>query len=157
MRLIDADELREQCDDPFWCVWLGDIDNAPTIEAVPVDDLHEKLNEAHNEGYDVGYWAGRRDYEPKWIPVTERLPEEWRPVLGLIQFCDEEEPPAQQVLWYLGNGHWRETWRGDMIESAVTHWMPLPEAPKGERKDDESHPFADDVMMGEWKDDGDNH
>lgn len=36
MRLIDADELREQCDDPFWCVWLGDIDNAPTIDAVPV-------------------------------------------------------------------------------------------------------------------------
>ena len=68
--------------------------------------------------------------EPKWIPVTERLPEEWWPVLGLIQFCDEKEPPAQQVLWYLGNGHWRETWRGDMIESAVTHWMPLPEPPK---------------------------
>ena len=72
---------------------------------------------------------------PKWIPVTERLPEEWCPVLGLIQYC--EEPPAQMVLWYLGNGHWRETWRGDMIVSAVTHWMPLPEPPKGERKDDE--------------------
>ena len=67
---------------------------------------------------------------PKWIPVTEKLPQEWWPVLGLIQFHDEKEPPAQEVLWYLGNGHWRETWRGDMIESPVTHWMPLPEAPK---------------------------
>ena len=66
----------------------------------------------------------------KWIPVTERLPEEWWPVLGLIQFHDEKEPPVQQVLWYLGNGHWRETWRGDMIESDVTHWTPLPEPPK---------------------------
>ena len=36
MRLIDADALREQCDDPFWCVWLSDIDHAPTIDAVPV-------------------------------------------------------------------------------------------------------------------------
>ena len=67
---------------------------------------------------------------PQWIPVSERLPEEWWPVLGLIQFHDEKEPPIQQVLWYLGNGHWRETWRGDMIESDVTHWMPLPEPPK---------------------------
>ena len=36
MRLIDADALREQCDDPFWCVWLNEIDDAPTIDAVPV-------------------------------------------------------------------------------------------------------------------------
>ena len=68
--------------------------------------------------------------KPKWIPVTERLPQEWWPVLGLIQYHDEKEPPAQQVLWYLGNGHWRETWRGDMIESDVTHWMPLPQPPR---------------------------
>ena len=66
----------------------------------------------------------------QWISVKERLPKEWWPVLGLIQFHDEKEPPVQQVLWYLGNGHWRETWRGDMIESDVTHWMPLPEPPK---------------------------
>lgn len=70
--------------------------------------------------------------KPRWIPVTERLPQEWWPVLGLIQFCDKEEPPAQQVLWYLGNGHWRETWKGNMVESDVTHWMPLPEPPKEE-------------------------
>ena len=120
-------------------VYASYVRNAPTI--IPAEegktmstmvkcDKCEKINEAHNEGYDVGYWAGRRDYEPKWIPVTERLPEEWCPVLGLIQYCDEEAPPAQIVLWYLGNGHWRETWRGDMIASAVTHWMSLPEPPK---------------------------
>ena len=34
----------------------------------------DDVNDAHNEGYDVGYWAGRRDYEPTWISVTERLP-----------------------------------------------------------------------------------
>ena len=67
---------------------------------------------------------------PRWIPVTEQLPQEWWPVLGLIQYHDEKEPPSQQVLWYLGNGHWRETWRGDMIENGVTHWMPLPQPPK---------------------------
>lgn len=70
------------------------------------------------------------DVRPRWIPVGERLPEEWWPVLGLIKFHEKEEPPAQQVLWYLGNGHWREVWRGDMIENDVTHWLPLPEPPK---------------------------
>lgn len=68
----------------------------------------------------------------RWIPVTERLPRPWWPVLGLMQFVDKEEPPAQQVLWYLGNGHWRETWKGDMVDCNVTHWMPLPEPPKEE-------------------------
>lgn len=30
-RLIDADILAAKCDDPYWCVWLSDIDDAPTI------------------------------------------------------------------------------------------------------------------------------
>ena len=41
-----------------------------------MDCVCEKINEAHNEGYDVGYWDGRRDYEQKWIPCSERLPRE---------------------------------------------------------------------------------
>lgn len=34
-RLIDADVLRSLCDDPHWCVWLSEIDDAPTI--IPAD------------------------------------------------------------------------------------------------------------------------
>ena len=30
-RLIDADALRNLCDEPHWCVWLSEIDDAPTI------------------------------------------------------------------------------------------------------------------------------
>lgn len=30
-RLVDADALEAQCDDPYWCVWLTDIKDAPTI------------------------------------------------------------------------------------------------------------------------------
>ena len=29
--LIDMDALAAQCDDPYWCVWLSDIEAAPTI------------------------------------------------------------------------------------------------------------------------------
>lgn len=34
-RLIDADILRDKCDDPYWCVWMSDIDDSPTI--IPAD------------------------------------------------------------------------------------------------------------------------
>ena len=30
-RLIDADALAAKCDEPYWCVWLSDIESAPTI------------------------------------------------------------------------------------------------------------------------------
>lgn len=44
--MIDADELIKKCDSPHWCVWMSEIEDAPTIES-----------------------------EPKWIPCSERLPE----------------------------------------------------------------------------------
>ena len=30
-RLGDLDALYEQCDDPHWCVWRSEIEDAPTI------------------------------------------------------------------------------------------------------------------------------
>ena len=105
--------IQHFCENGWTPVAIADaIENLDYIAQTYAETVHE-LEEAN-----------------RWTPVTERLPQEWWPVLGLIQFHDEKEPPAQEVLWYLGNGHWRETWRGDMIESAVTHWMPLPNAPE---------------------------
>lgn len=57
----------------------------------------------------------------KWIPVTERLPEY-----------------ETEVLTYRKSGisvetRWRTYWDYDEFsDSPVTHWMPLPEPPKGE-------------------------
>lgn len=33
-RLIDADILAAKCDEPYWCVWLSDIEEAPTVISV---------------------------------------------------------------------------------------------------------------------------
>lgn len=59
--------------------------NGLNIQAADaIEELQKALdvvNDAHNEGYDVGYWAGRRDYEPKWISVEGRLPESGTHVL----------------------------------------------------------------------------
>lgn len=59
-----------------------------------------------------------------WIPVTERLPEESGKYLA---YCGEYDGIC--VLYYevlKTKGKWRTKWK------EVTHWMPLPEPPKGE-------------------------
>ena len=35
-RLFDANALRAKCDAPHWCVWMSEIDDAPTVDAVEV-------------------------------------------------------------------------------------------------------------------------
>ena len=30
-RLIDGDRLADGCDEPYWCRWLSEIEDAPTI------------------------------------------------------------------------------------------------------------------------------
>ena len=62
----------------------------------------------------------------KWIPVTERLPDTEDRVL----VCCKTKKGLQTInMAYLFNG----TWHGQGSMSGVTHWMPLPELPKGEK------------------------
>lgn len=71
-----------------------------------------------------------------WIPVSERLPE------------IEQYDYSVDVLCYVPNDHihigyisfktgkWRCFGLAELLdECEVTHWMPLPEMPKGEDKD----------------------
>lgn len=102
-----------------------------------IEELQKVLNavqDAHNEGYDVGYWAGRRDYEPKWIPVTERLPEpnavdKYGFAKGYLVKTD------RHVMMHTAryDGEWWVLWgKAEVIADTVTHWMPLPEPPMEE-------------------------
>ena len=55
-RLIDANALRAKCDAPHWCVWMSEIDDAPTVDAVHVvrckDCLHSReLNKYEKQLY----------------------------------------------------------------------------------------------------------
>ena len=62
----------------------------------------------------------------KWIPVTERLPDVGRDVLFV---CENKS---------YGVGAYSDTYRdffsGQFPVKGVTHWMHLPEPPKGERQ-----------------------
>lgn len=99
------------------------------------DSLYKKLNEAHNEGYDVGYWAGRRDYEQKWIPCSERLPIAKEEVI--VSCHDDSGDTSYDYTtcgWVTSDG---EYWIADNeINSHVVAWMPLPKPYKVERKEE---------------------
>lgn len=70
----------------------------------------------------------------RWIPVEERLPEEGKRCL-LYTPCDR----ILCVGYYAGKDEWqhRHKWRlvtamrsTQTLTKKVTHWMPLPKAPK---------------------------
>ena len=103
----------------------------PDKDTAAVEALRTYANATENKTLadDIYNWVGEGKKDAlKWIPVSERLPEEWVDVLvwSLCGFCE--------VAVYLGiPGKWRVTWNHDMIDdNTITHWMPLPEPPKGE-------------------------
>ena len=74
----------------------------------------------------------------RWIPVEERLPEEGKRCL-LYTPCDG----ILCVGYYAGKDKWqhRHKWRlvtamrsTQTLTKKVTHWRPLPEAPKEEKE-----------------------
>lgn len=97
--------------------WYKDYDTSHEYEDFDLDVELEKLRDEI---------AAERE-KHRWIPVTERLPEEWKNVfvwcVGMI------EPEI---------GHYSEKGKAFFIEGSdnndtcfykieVTHWMPLPE------------------------------
>ena len=81
------------------------------------------------------YEKGYADATPKWIPVTERLPE-------LIPCGAGTAYSEAVIVWASGRKAMIAVWDGisflcdfDYWEAwgeEITHWMPLPEPPKGE-------------------------
>lgn len=64
--------------------------------------------------------------KPRWIPVTERLPEDRRDVLAYagVMF------PYITVGYY--DGLWKFSFNNEEISGSVDYWQPLPEPPKEE-------------------------
>ena len=59
----------------------------------------------------------------RWIPVSERLPEEEG--LYLVAVVNDHERRYSKTAWYHGHGNW-------FLHQKVTHWSYLPQPPKGE-------------------------
>ena len=89
-----------------------------------------KNYEATELAYKNGYEQGKKD-AVKWIPVTERLPEDGELVLAMCKIG--KMFVGYQRRYLSRSGWWIKTARDSTkeITQIVTHWMPLPEAPNG--------------------------
>ena len=85
------------------------------------------LIDALREAFLAGYAAAQQ----KWISVKERLPEDGQSCIYVIHIPKKNE-------WKLDYGEWQaeeNVFYGEYIDYrdlnwTLTHWMPLPEAPK---------------------------
>ena len=63
---------------------------------------------------------------PQWVSVEERLPED---MLFVLVWMPQSE--CSHTAFRVGN-EWFGTWGDKRIQrTRITHWMPLPAAPKG--------------------------
>lgn len=107
-------QIAEQQDEQIYkaVVSVGiNVDKEELIRALAYD----------RQQYAFGYMDGTRDSKPRWIPVEERLPEDNERIL---------------ILSLLSNHYVAQHFRGhfyvDGTHISTSHWMPLPEPPKGE-------------------------
>lgn len=83
--------------------------------------------------YDAGYRK-----QSGWISVEERLPDNCRAVLVALEGLTIGGAPAMVIGSYSG-GFWMVAdadgthYLTKYMRYRVTHWMPLPEPPKGDR------------------------
>ena len=118
------------------CSSRGDCAKCPYPEGECFSDLVEK--DAHGYILQLENHIGEltekvtqlEAAQPKWISVEERLPDEPGEVLACVygRIC---------IAWY--SNRCFETPSGMVFyacENAVTHWMPLPEPPKEDVKNE---------------------
>lgn len=68
-----------------------------------------------------------REKLPKWISVKERLPID-RLKKYLVAFRDVGGSIVDMARYFPSDGWTCDNW--DVPQNLITHWMPLPEAPK---------------------------
>lgn len=92
------------------------------------------MDVAHGKAADAGWEYNfyndaleALENQPKWISVEERLPE---PFHSVIVHMPQEKPcPTVHEGYRTNDGHWYSAHFVREFDE-VTHWMPLPEAPK---------------------------
>ena len=113
------------------------------VELLYTPFLQYKIKELSDTGDIADHIIANGVTVQEWIPVTERLPERDKEVLLIVHGWEDR-------LYYTGCLHRQEAERSWMTgieskasdwkiwgfsylrEPIVTHWMPLPDPPKGE-------------------------
>jgi len=117
-----------------------------------IEKLLAERGEVNADSWKTAFEVERDEH--RWIPVTERLPEDneavnvvWvnhSPVFYYQHIKDK--PQTATGVYYRGKWYWWSAdtqdylaeygkWEPDLMDAAieVTHWMPLPEPPKEEQ------------------------
>lgn len=70
--------------------------------------------------------------KPKWVSVTDRLPDFEGAVLCLRKSYAHKDVKYQDILYFDSDEkRFQEMWAEIFVEDGdVTHWMPLPQPPK---------------------------
>lgn len=108
-----------------------EIIEGPTADLLTeAADAIEELQQTaeHYKGCSDDWYKEACDYKamlPRWIPVTERLPEEDGMYLVHGTWSASGRKVTDTCEFYVHDGYFRAAWNFD-----VTHWMPLPEPPK---------------------------
>ena len=86
--------------------------------------------ERYKEALSMAVAALREQEKRRWIPVEERLPQNYISVLVCIPTA---EPLPMVHEAYIGDdGEWHSSVFYGIENEDVTHWMPMPKPPKGE-------------------------
>ena len=140
------DDTQEVCEECAYDVIIADKSVPSGIASVCVCGLMNRAADAIEElatNYDAATDIMKHQTEyieelskPRWIPVTERLPDTSHSVLvaGKMKYEWEKEYTRFVDLGW-NDGVSFETcndWYEGQHEFEVTHWMPLPEPPKEE-------------------------
>ena len=98
-------------------------------------DVREKLVELLDR-FVYDEWYGNNDIAEKlishgvtvqeWISVTERLPESGKESVLIALRWGEVD------IGWCEDGRWRSEFVNEYEDGEVTHWMPIPQPPKGE-------------------------
>ena len=109
---------RDSCVDPLSCPYL--CTGMCANKAEKAADAIEELSKQHEQQRQN--LIALMNEKPRWIPVTERLPEKNGVYLVYVY-----REVTEMNYWH---GKWHML--RDDYTKAVTHWMPLPEPPKEE-------------------------
>ena len=116
-KLVKA--LRCCEDGDCWCCRLHN--DAQRCQETLLGSAAELIERDQNELDEL------REKLPKWISVKERLPID-RLRKYLVAFQDAGGSIVDMARYFPSDGWTCDNW--DVPQNLITHWMPLPEAPK---------------------------
>lgn len=85
---------------------------------------HDAAEQAYKNGYEKGYADGKSELG-EWIKVEEKLPKLMKPVLVCVNGYLKNPIMVVSEMLEENGTRWSAC-----AGFTVTHWMPLPEAPK---------------------------